>query len=77
MGTSSVDHILHVHLPKGMFLVSKAGEPWLCHFCSEFSFIRVDFHNGYIWNLNVELYKFFKEVILGLGIVNMHILNSE
>ena len=41
------------------------------------SFDHGGFHNCYTWNLNVELYKFFKEVIFGFEIVNMHILNSE
>lgn len=41
------------------------------------SFDHGGFRNCYTWNLNVELYKFFKEVIFGFEIVNMHILNSE
>ena len=41
------------------------------------SFDHGGFQNCYTWNLNVELYKFFKEVILGFEIVNVHILNSE
>lgn len=51
------------------------GKAFAMSFCLEFSFNHVGFCNGYTWNVNVEVDKLFKDVILGFGIVSMY--NSE
>lgn len=48
------------------------GKVFVMLFCLEFFFNYVGFCNGYIWNVNVEVDKFFKDVIFGFGIVSMY-----